>query len=75
MFSCILYMYLKNVKEPPVFSVFVRFRHCQKKGKRDTNFFSSYSLTIPKNLEFSTPAKVKMPKFKKPRENQKKQKN
>ena len=44
-------MYLENCKKPPVFSVFVRFRHCQKKGKRDTNFFSTYSLTIPKNLE------------------------
>ena len=60
-FTCFLVYVFKNCKQPPVFSVFVRFRHCQKKGKRDTNFFSTYSLTIPKNLEFSTPAKVKMP--------------
>jgi len=28
------------------------------KGKRDTNFFSTYSLTIPKNLEFSKIPKI-----------------
>ena len=50
-FSCFLVYVFKNCKKPPVFSVFVRFRKCQKKGKRDTNFFSTHSLTIPKNLE------------------------